>query len=171
MLPWNYFSVSGAFTEAKLKSYFKLIKSFDGHKPNIKTLIHIFDHTVKLVLKYGSEIWGYFHGFRLSLKDNFFIQLCNSFPLENIHKKFCKYVLEVNKRTTNIGVMDELGRYPLMLEVLLNMLSYYVRLLNSDDILLKEAFFVSEHLANENKGSWTSCVKAICRFLGLSRYI
>jgi hypothetical protein len=71
MLPWNYFSVSGAFTEAKLKSYFKLIKSFDGHKPNIKTLIHIFDHTVKLVLKYGSEIWGYFHGFRLSLKDNF----------------------------------------------------------------------------------------------------
>ena len=64
--------------------------------------------------------------------------------------------------------MDELGRYPLMLEVLLNMLSYYVRLLNSDDILLKEAFFVSERLANENKGSWTSCVKAICRFLGLS---
>ena len=50
----------------------------------------------------------------------------------------------MNKRTTNIGVMDELGRYPLMLEVLLNMLSYYVRLLNSDEILLKEAFFVSE---------------------------
>ena len=59
--------------------------------------------------------------------------------------------------------MGELGRYPLMLEVLLNMLklSYYVRLLNSDDILLKEVFFVSEQLANENKGSWTSCVKAI----------
>ena len=66
--------------------------------------------------------------------------------------------------------MGELGRYPLMLEVLLNMLklSYYVRLLNSDDILLKEVFFVSEQLANENKGSWTSCVKAICRFLYLS---
>ena len=59
--------------------------------------------------------------------------------------------------------MGELGRYPLMLKVLLNMLklSYYVRLLNSDDILLKEAFFVSEQLANENKGLWTSCVKAI----------
>ena len=64
--------------------------------------------------------------------------------------------------------MGELGRYPLMLKVLLNMLSYFVRLLNSDDILLKEAFFVSEQLANENKGSWTSCVKAICRFLYLS---
>lgn len=159
------FSVSGAFTEAKqnlykkgLKAYFKLIKSFDGHKPNIKTLIHLFDHTVKPVLMYGSEIWGYFHGFKLSSKDNFFIKLCNSFPLENIHKKFCRYVLEVNKRTTNIAVMGELGRYPLMLEVLLNMLSYYVRLLNSDDILLKEAFFVLEQLANENKGSWTSCV-------------
>ena len=48
------------------------------------------------------------------------------------------------------------------------MLSYYVRLLNSDDILLKESFFVSEQLTNENKGSWTSCVKAICRFLYLS---
>ena len=78
------FSVSGAFTEAKpqhlyekgLKAYFKLIQSFDGHKPNIKTLIHIFDHTVKPVLMYGSEICGYFHGFRLSSKDNFFIKLC-----------------------------------------------------------------------------------------------
>jgi hypothetical protein len=80
------FSVSGAFTEAKpqhlyekgLKAYFKLIQRFDGHKPNIKTLIHIFDHTVKPVLMYGSEICGYFHGFRLSSKDNFFIKLCNS---------------------------------------------------------------------------------------------
>jgi alpha/beta superfamily hydrolase len=41
-------------------------------------------------------------------------------------------------------------------------------LLNSDDVLLKEAFFVSEQLTNENKGSWTSCVKAIRRFLYLS---
>lgn len=66
------FSISGIYTEAKknlykkgLKAYFKLVKSFSGYKPKIKTLLHIFDHTVKPVLLYGSEIWGFFNSFKL----------------------------------------------------------------------------------------------------------
>jgi hypothetical protein len=35
-----------------------LLKSFNLYKPKIKTLLHIFDHTVKPVLLYGSEVWG-----------------------------------------------------------------------------------------------------------------
>ena len=147
------FSASGSFTDAKkelykkgLKAYFKFLKCFEGHKPKIKTLIHVFDHTVKPVLLYGSEIWGYFPGNKLlhSENNNFFGKLCRDLPLENIHKKFCKNLLEVNKRATTVAVMGELGRYPLMLEVLVNMLSYYVRLYNSKDKLLYEAFFVQK---------------------------
>ena len=59
------FSASGSFTDAKhdlykrgLKALFKIYKIFKGHKPKIKTLLHIFDHTVKPILTYGSEIWG-----------------------------------------------------------------------------------------------------------------
>ena len=59
------FSNSVNFTEAKkelyrkgLKVYFKFRQCFEHHKPKIKTLIHVFDHTIKPVLLYESEIWG-----------------------------------------------------------------------------------------------------------------
>ena len=58
------FNVNGKFTDAKqelynkgLKALFKLKKCFSGHQPKIKTLLHVFDHTVNLflctVVKFG----------------------------------------------------------------------------------------------------------------------
>ena len=35
-------------------------KCFERHKPKIKTLLHVFDHTVKPILTYGSEVWDTF---------------------------------------------------------------------------------------------------------------
>lgn len=45
------------------KSFFKLKKDFISMNPDIKTTIHIFDHTIKPILLYGAEIWGYFNPF------------------------------------------------------------------------------------------------------------
>ena len=54
------FNASGSFSDAKeelykrgLKALFKMYKCFEGHKPKIKTLLHVFDHTVKPIL----DIW------------------------------------------------------------------------------------------------------------------
>ena len=44
----------------------------------------------------------------------------------------CKYGLEVNRRSTNLAVIGELGRYPFYLEVLLNMIKYWARLTKLD---------------------------------------
>ena len=61
-------NASGSFSDAKeelykrgLKALFKMYKCFEGHKPKIKTLLHVFDHTVKIILTYGSEVWGTFN--------------------------------------------------------------------------------------------------------------
>ena len=61
-----YFSASGSFSYAKselykkglkgLKAYFKLCNNFFNLHPSIRTSLHIFDHTVKPILLYGSEI-------------------------------------------------------------------------------------------------------------------
>ena len=117
------FSNSGSFTEAKkelyqkgLKAYFKFRKCFEHHKPKIKTLLHVFDHTIKPVLLYGSEIWGTFSVEKLNkLKDSYFNKLCGDLIAERLHVKFCKYVLEVSRRSTNIAIAGELGKYPLFL--------------------------------------------------------
>lgn len=80
----------------------------------------------------------------------------------------CKYLLEVNKRATTTGVMGELGRLPLMLEVIVNMISFYVRLHDSNDILLKDAFLTSESLHQNHKSSWIGCIHVLLSFLGIT---
>ena len=84
----SFFNNNGSFTGAKqelyekgLKAYFKLWKCFEHHKPKVKTLIHIFDHTIKPILLYGSEIWGLFPSNNLS--DSLFDKLCNDLRRED----------------------------------------------------------------------------------------
>jgi predicted methyltransferase len=45
------------------KALFKLKSDFLVHNPEDKTSIHVFDHTIKPILLYGCEIWGYFNPF------------------------------------------------------------------------------------------------------------
>jgi hypothetical protein len=38
------------------------------------------------------------------LKDFYFNKLCSDLIAERLHVKFCKYVLEVSRRSTNIAI-------------------------------------------------------------------
>ena len=169
------FSTSGNFKEAKydlyrkgLKAYFKLRKSFEQYKPKIKTLLHVFDHTIKPVLLYGSEIWGIFGVKKFKkLKDVFFSKLCDDLLSEKLHIKMCKYLLEVPRFSTNIAVMGELGRYPLLLEVFFNMIKYWFRLSKLENCLAADAYIVSKRLHSENKTSWYSCIHEIFEYFNI----
>ena len=57
----------------------------------------LFDTCVKSILLYGSDFWG---GLPLP-KNN---------PIENLHLRFCKHLLGVQKYTTTTGVLLELGK-------------------------------------------------------------
>ncbi len=62
----------------------------------------------------GSEIWGTLNlsdkQKKLDLNDIF-----KEWDCEKLNIKFCKFVLGVNKRTTNMGVVAELGRFSLFI--------------------------------------------------------
>ena len=64
--------------------------------------LQLFDTLIKPILLYNSDFWG-------CLK----IPLSNS--IENTHMRFCKDLLGVQKQTSNIGVLLELGRTTIML--------------------------------------------------------
>jgi hypothetical protein len=53
-----------------------------------------------------------------------------------------KYVLGVNKRTTNLAIYGELGRYPLYIDTIISMIKYWVRLCKNThhDPLPREAY-------------------------------
>jgi hypothetical protein len=52
------------------------------------------------------------------------------------------FILGVNKRTTNIAVLSELGRFPLYFNIIKGMLLYWYRLVNvgKEFPLLKEVY-------------------------------
>jgi hypothetical protein len=80
---------------------------------------------------------------KINKEERFLFNLSKNMKQENVQIKFCKFSLGVGKRTTNIVVLGELGRYPLLLEVILNIFRYFKYLLKSEDVLLSEAKWVS----------------------------
>ena len=62
--------------------------------------------------------------------------------------------------------MGELGRYPLYIDIFINMINYYIRLLKSDG-LLSEALVTSKLLLNNEKSSWLGCIDALLKYLNV----
>ena len=175
------FHCSGSFTEAKhnlycrgLKAYFKLSKAFSVQKPNIKTFFHVFDHTVKPVILYGSEIWGFDKNYNklysAAKADDYFYKICKNLVQEKLHIKMCKSFLGVNKRATNLAVMGEVGRYPLMIEIIFNMLKYYHVISTTSDELMSNAYKESSDAHLSGQQSWVGCVKAFIQYLQIDAF-
>ena len=90
--------------------------------------------------------------------------------MEKAHSKLRKYSIKVGQKATNSAVMGELVWYPLFLEVLLNMIKYWVRLskINTSSTLLSECLLLSEALHKQNKKSWYASIDTILKYLNVS---
>lgn len=169
-----YFCASGSFAFAQKelyqkaqKSYFKLCKDFLQLNPDIKISLHVFDHTIKPILLYGSEIWGTFSPFTAKLRSNIVSieKIYSKLLCEKLHLKFCKFILGVNKKSTNFGVLSELGRFPLHFNIVQSMLNYWYRLenLGSSFPLLMEAYQTSKMLFESKVASWYGSINTILK--------
>jgi hypothetical protein len=102
-----------------LKAYMKLTKMLNP-KPNVKTMLHLFDKLIKPVLLYCCEIWTPINLDYRKMGDSHKSKLCKDVPcitkfsdykspIEKLHLKFCKFI---SNKTSTLGTYSELGRYP-----------------------------------------------------------
>ena len=171
------FSASGSFLSAKkelynkgFKALFKLRKTFSSDAPKPKTLLHIFNHTIRPILLYGSEIWGYFSPKKYKSLDSYIIKEIDSIVLEKIHTKFCKFTLGVNTKASNTASRGELGSLPILFHVLLNMVKYWCHItkeIDQSNIILYEALNLSKTMCKNNQESWVGSIKEIFKYLNL----
>ena len=170
------FCASGSFSPAQkelyskaLKGYYKLRRDFISFEPNVKNSIHVFDHTIKPILLYGSEVWGYFNPFKKRLQSNDLVldQIYLNLEIEKLHIKFSKYILGVNKRATNFATLSELGRFPLHFDIIKSMIRYWNRLKNLDSnfTLLKDAYEESKKLFEIKIPSWYGSITYLLKIL------
>ena len=126
----------------------------------MENFTYIFDHTVKPVILYASEILGIFDTRKCNKysSENIFEQLFSSVPIEKINLRrlsMCRYLLKVNRKTCKLSLYGELGRFPLYIDIIMSMVKYWIRLYDEKpkDTLLFKA--LSENI--------TMCHPVLCQ--------
>ena len=68
-------------------------------------LLHIYKQTIHPILLYGAELWGYISPSQLKNGlESFIKKQLDTLEMENIHTKFCKFVLGV-RTYLNLQIM------------------------------------------------------------------
>ena len=89
-----------------MRAYHKLKHKMGHHfRLHPRTTLALFDSLIKSILLYSSDFWAC-------------LKIPKNNPIENMYMKFCKALLGVQKQTSNIGVLLELGAVPIMSEKL-----------------------------------------------------
>ena len=138
--------------------------------PKLDTLIHLFEYTVEPVVLYGSKIWGTVNILSSKTKKADFSleHLFENFLCDKLQIKFLKYISKINKKSANLAVLSEFGRYPLCIKVITNTCKFLQRLLTTNSVLLQGAYKESSLIANNEKMSWVACVEFILKHIGVS---
>ena len=157
-------SSSGSFTSAvkelaskALRAYFALKNTFinTSLQPNI--YLKLFDSLVKPIALYGCEVWGAF-GHKSSMLVKLVSNLLakDNSPFEKLHLRSCKHILQVSKHASNMGTRAELGRFPLMFNVICSVVKYRIRLESfGEDDLLYHALNSQQNLSRNSYGTTT----------------
>ena len=67
--------------------------------------------------------------------------------MERVHLKFCKLYLELNRKASNHAVRTEMGRFPILITIIKQILKYNVYLRSKDNnSIVKQAFLISEQI-------------------------
>ena len=121
----------------------------------------LFDQMIRPILCYGAEIWSTFDGNKKVFQNT------DSLDIENVHVKFCKFLLYVNKSAVNLAVKGELGRFPIGILCMLQAFKYWYmyHIQSSNNILLREALAVSQDLHKEHIFTWFSFFTSLCKLI------
>ena len=91
------------------KVVYEVLKLGRIHSLSINCQLDLFDKMVKPTLLYGCEIWG----------------LDNIEIIDRVHIQFCKLLLQLKRLTPTYMIYGEFGRYPIVLDVKIRILSFW----------------------------------------------
>ena len=89
--------------------------------------------------------------------------LCDKLIAEKIHTKFCRFLLFVNRKSTNAAVRAELGRRSVLTDLLCHSVKYWRNLCKlNPGSLAHKAYLESYNLHRDFKEGWAHNIKHIC---------
>ena len=165
---YNYLGIkiskSGSFvpaikelSEKAHRAFMALTNSFTNTSVNPRLFMKLFDSLVKPISTYGSEVWGAF-GLKNSKLQNIpqYLYQRNCTPYEMLHIKACKRSLHISRKASNFGALSELGRLPIMYNILSAICKYRIHLNGFDkNELVYHALKSQENLKYNSNKSYT----------------
>ena len=139
--------------QKRLKAIFSLKSKILDYDSISKTLkLKLFDTLIRPILTYGAEVWICDYNIREKTLD--------TLPFEKIQNRFCKYLLGVHKKASNLASRLEFGREPVLNYIGSQTFKYYSRLCQlPEDRLLKEVFELDKTLCQDGYKSSYSCIR------------
>ena len=159
-----YLARSGSFNQAKKhiaeqanKALFSLLRKIRNLNLPYDLQIDLFNKTVKPILLYGSEIWGF----------------GNIDVIERIQLKFLKYIFNLKKSTSSFMIYGELGIMPIYIDIKTRVISYWSKTISMSDQPTRLSYFLYKILYNMHKNKLVNSlyienVKSILESCGFS---
>lgn len=136
--------------EQALRAYYNLLSLFDRVVMDVKTKMSLFDSMVLPILLYGAEIWGVY----------------NIKNIDNLHAKFCKYILGVKSQTPNYAVFGELGRIPLSVLCKVRAIKFWIKIMKNPDSAVYSIYL--DQCSNINGTCWANQINSLIDRLGFT---
>ena len=145
----------GTLKQKGHKAMFSLSQSlYTGITFNPDLPLKIFDHTIRPILTYGSEVWCFQY-----INALFKTKVIDKLPFEQTNNRFCKYVMGLPRQATNLGIKAELGRKPILAFICSQALRYWIRLINLEESrLLKLAYMSELSIFEQGRLSWVTFI-------------
>ena len=131
------FKPSGSFTEAinylcetASKASFCIRKAVAFEYLNVDLFLNLYEHCVKPILLYCSEVWCLD---KVMYRSSDLEQKYHILPIEKVQLKFCKILLGVHKSAVNNAVRAELGIFLLAIFCLKSCVNYWLHVIELND--------------------------------------
>jgi hypothetical protein len=137
--------------EKAIKAMYSVLSKCKRHNLSIECQLKMFDTIIQPILLYGCEVWGF-----------------SSSPIkivEKLHLKFLKYILHVKNSTPNFMVYGELGRFPLLINIKVCMITFWAKLVNPESTNISCILY---NLVKNSHLPWLSCIRSILNECGLT---
>jgi hypothetical protein len=157
-----------------MKALYKLKKLINQTHIKKSLALKMFDQLIKPILLYNCEIWGNLDitPRRPGVSSKSPEETYSSIPQESINISFCKSILGVSRRGSNLASMGELGRYPLSVAIISQLIKYAHRLANDPSLkntLLEKAYKDQKQATGRLRSqSWVVRIEAILKHYNLS---
>ena len=146
----SFLNATDSLYKKGLRALYSIYSTLDVRSDVVsaRLFLNLFDSLVQPVLLYGCEIWGSHC-------------LNNNNRVLTFVNKFYKTLLGVKQRCSNAGVLCELGRYPIEINIAKAMIKYWFRLTSLPSNRLAAHCYWSLYNLNNLNDTWFQAIKSI----------